>query len=55
LTYWEKYHTGEETKRSIFEYIEINYNRRRLHSSLGYLSSVEFEGKNRKELIENVD
>lgn len=54
LTYWEKYQTREEAKRSIFEYIEINYNRRRLHSSLGYLSPVEFEEKNSKELIEKV-
>jgi len=54
LTYWEKYQTREEAKRSIFEYIEINYNRQRLHSSLGYLSPVEFEEKNSKELIEKV-
>lgn len=54
LIYWEKYHNREEAKRSIFEYIEINYNRRRLHSSLGYLSPVEFEEKNRKDLIEKV-
>ena len=54
LIYWEKYQTREEAKRSIFEYIEINYNRRRLHSSLGYLSPVEFEEKNRRELIEKV-
>ena len=54
LTYWEKYQTREEAKRSIFEYIEINYNRRRLHSFLGYLSPVEFEEKNRRDLIEKV-
>lgn len=54
LTYWEKYQSRQEAKRSIFEYIEINYNRRRLHSTLGYLSPVEFEEKNRRELIEKV-
>jgi putative transposase len=54
LTYWEKYQTREEAKKSIFEYIEINYNRRRLHSTLGYLSPAEFEEKNRRELIEKV-
>jgi transposase InsO family protein len=45
LIYWEKCQTRVEAKSSIFEYIEINYNRRRLHSSLGYLSPVEFEKK----------
>jgi transposase InsO family protein len=29
----------------IFEYIEVWYNRQRLHSTLGYLSPVEFEQK----------
>ena len=32
-------------RRAIFEYIEVWYNRQRLHSSLGYLSPVQFEQK----------
>ena len=48
LTYLEKHQTREEAKKSIFEYIEINYNRRRLHSSLGYLAPLEFEEKTEK-------
>lgn len=32
-----------ELANAIFEYIEIFHNRRRRHSSLGYLSPVEFE------------
>jgi len=54
LTFWNSYQTREEAKRSIFEYIEIFYNRQRLHSAIGYLSPVEFEEKNRRELIEKV-
>jgi putative transposase len=54
LIFWNNYQTREEAKRSIFEYIEVFYNRERLHSALNYLSPFEFEMKNRKELIENV-
>jgi transposase InsO family protein len=43
LTHWNNYKTREEAKRSIFEYIGIFYNRVRLHSSIGYLSPVDFE------------
>jgi putative transposase len=45
-TNWESYQTREEAKSSIFEFIEIFYNRKRLHSTLNYLSPVEFEDKN---------
>jgi putative transposase len=34
------------TRAAIFEYLELFYNRRRRHSSLGYLSPVEFERRN---------
>lgn len=37
------YATRSEAVRSLFEYIEIFYNRRRLHSSIGYTSPVDFE------------
>jgi len=39
----EKYASRNEATKSIFNYIEIFYNRQRLHSSNGYLSSVAFE------------
>jgi transposase InsO family protein len=37
------YATREQARRSIFEYIEVFYNRKRLHSSLGYNSPESFE------------
>lgn len=43
LIYQEHYATREQAKQSIFEYIEVFYNRKRLHSSLGYLSPESFE------------
>lgn len=39
----ERYQTREQARASIFEYIEVFYNRQRLHSSLGYLSPEQFE------------
>lgn len=41
--YQHTYITKQQARTCIFEYIEIYYNRVRLHSSLGYLSPVEFE------------
>jgi putative transposase len=43
LVHRESYATREEACRSLFEYIEVFYNRRRLHSALGYLSPVQYE------------
>ena len=39
----EHYATREQARASIFEYIEVFYNRQRLHSSLGYQSPEAFE------------
>jgi transposase InsO family protein len=43
LIYFEKYRTRQEARGSVFEYIEIFYNRTRRHSSLNYCSPAEFE------------
>ena len=41
--YFEDFRTREEAKSSIFEYIEVFYNRERRHSTLGYASPVRYE------------
>jgi transposase InsO family protein len=43
LTFHEKFETREEAKNKIFEWIEVFYNRQRLHSSLKYKSPINFE------------
>jgi putative transposase len=42
---FNKYRIREEAKSSIFEYIEVFYNRGRAHSTTGYLSPEEFENQ----------
>jgi putative transposase len=43
LIYHRQFQTRQEAKTEIFAYLEGFYNRRRRHSTLGYLSPVEFE------------
>lgn len=38
-----RYKSRKEARSSLFDYIEIFYNRQRLHSSLGYLSPLAYE------------
>ena len=38
-----KFTNKEEAKQFIFEYIDVFYNRVRIHSANDYLSPVEFE------------
>jgi transposase InsO family protein len=37
------FRTREEAREALFEYIEVYYNRRRLHSALGYRTPEEYE------------
>jgi transposase InsO family protein len=43
LVYHEHYATRAQARRSVFEYVEVFYNRKRRHSSLGYKSPEQFE------------
>jgi len=51
----EIYQTRKEAKIAIFEYIEVFYNRKRKHSSLGYLSPVNYEEQEEKEKSKYLD
>lgn len=46
LVYNENYRTRHEAKQSIFKYIELYYNRQRLHSYLDYNAPLEYERMN---------
>lgn len=41
----ERFVTREAAKAQVFEYIEVYYNRKRLHSTLGHLSPEVFEAR----------
>ena len=43
LIYRKKFATRDEARREIFDFIEVFYNRQRMHSFLGYKSPAEFE------------
>jgi putative transposase len=43
LIHEQTFHSLPQLRLTIFEYIEIFYNRKRLHSALGYQSPVDFE------------
>jgi putative transposase len=41
----------EEARQAIFKHIEVWYNRKRRHSSLGYVSPAQFEEKARQTVM----
>ena len=43
LTHHETFTTREEARQTLFEYIEVFYNRKRRHSTLRYQSPAEYE------------
>lgn len=48
--YWERYRTRKQALSSVFEYIEVFYNRKRRHSTLDYMAPEEFE----KRVMKNI-
>lgn len=47
LIYHEDYKTRAQARQSIFEYIEVFYNRQRRHAFLNYMTPVEYEESSR--------
>jgi putative transposase len=45
LTYHAKFVTREQAKKMLFEYIEVFYNRKRIHSANDYMAPAVFENK----------
>lgn len=43
LTYWRNYNHRDEARSAVFDYIEVFYNRQRLHQTLNYQSPEQFE------------
>ncbi len=43
LVHKNKFRTRDEAKRMIFKYVEMYYNRRRAHSTIGNMSPFEYE------------
>jgi transposase InsO family protein len=43
LVHFKNFTTRDEVRLSVFDYIEIFYNRQRRHSTLNYFSPVDFE------------
>lgn len=46
LIHGEPLQNGKQTRESIFEYIEVDYNRYRRHSAIGFISPERFEARN---------
>jgi len=43
--------TRDDARMDIFDYIEVFYNKMRIHSALGNLSPTEYEAKMQKEAV----
>ena len=45
LIHRQSWATRAQVRRAVVDYIEVFFNRRRLHSSLGFLTPVEYEAR----------
>jgi putative transposase len=45
LIYHKRYKTRDKAKQDIFEYMEVYYNRQRIHFALGYKTPEKFENQ----------
>ena len=43
IVHHRDYHTRDQARSEIFEYIELFYNRKRIHQSLNYQTPVQYE------------
>ncbi|KTD10850.1 IS3 element protein InsF [Legionella gratiana] len=43
IIYGEQYKTRKEAQLALFDYIEVFYNRKRIHSTLGFQTLNDFE------------
>ena len=43
LVHHERYPSRQDAKTSIFDYIEVFYNRNRIHGAIGYMNPISFE------------
>ena len=51
LIYRQRWSTREKARSSIYEFIEVWYNRERLHSTLNYYSPEEFEALHMENIL----
>ncbi len=50
--YHERFATRQEAKDKIFDYIEVFYNRMRIHSAAEYFAPAEYEARYQAQLKE---